>query len=86
MAPKDFLGYKLSESARDSLRRFHGHDVTIVGSVNTSVGSTGLRASEAYVRHPDRSAGYEHTIDGVTWIPRERSIFANSYGGHISDR
>jgi len=71
-----FTGYKLSTDAERSLATFHDHKVTIQGSVNTYANNVNdTRTAEAYVIHPDGSRGYEHTIDGVTWIPRERSIF-----------
>lgn len=74
--PMEFKGYKTSTEAKESLENFHGHKVTILGSVNTYANNVNsIRAAEAYVIHPDGSRGYEHTTDGTNWIPRERSIF-----------
>ena len=75
----DFTGYKMATEAERSLNIFHGHPCTVSGSVHTYANNVnGQRVAEAYVRHPDGSCGYEHTVDGVTWIPRERSVFDRS--------
>ena len=70
----DFAGFKLSSDILHSLEQFHGHAVSYRGG-DTYRNSVGTLATEVYVTHPDGSYGYEHTVDGITWIPRERSIF-----------
>lgn len=64
---------KLRWEVTESLKSFHGHNVRLTGEVTTP--DKGTLPCEAYVWHPDGTHGYEHTVDGVTWILRERSIF-----------
>ncbi len=72
-----FTGFATREAAADSLKAFHNGTEPAVLRMDSRPLTRALSSgwvTECYVIWPDHSGGYEHTIDGINWIPRENSV------------